>query len=100
MMPLIKIKFSDLDNYLTSKQLFYRDTVKIGKRILVYRLRRILPSKGIQMVIDVKVMRKTKLVISCTIDNDTYTSLESLKEKIEYKPYDKNKKPYKTIHKR
>jgi hypothetical protein len=99
MTPLIKIKISDLDKYLTSEQHFHRYTVKVGKRILTYRLKRILPSKGTQMTIDVKVMRKTKFVMSCIIDDEVYTSLESLKEKIEYKPYDKNKKPYKTIHK-
>lgn len=99
MIPLIKVKFSDLDKYLTSEQHFHRDTVKVGKRTFTYRLKRILPSKGTQLTIDVKVMRKTKFVMSCTIDDEVYTSLESLKEKIEYKPYDKNKKPYKTIHK-
>ena len=101
MTPLIKVKFSELKDYLISDQCFSPYTAKLDKRTITYRLKRLLPSKGPQLMIAVKVMRKTKFVMSCTIDDTVYTDLESLKEKIEYKynAYDKDKKPHKTIHK-
>ena len=85
MTPLIKVKFSELKDYLISDQYFSPYTAKLDKRTITYRLKRLLPSKGPQLMIAVKVMRKTKFVMSCTIDDTVYTDLESLKEKIEYK---------------
>lgn len=103
MTPLIRIKFPEIKEYLMSQYCF-PSTAKIGRRTITYKHVRILPSQSPQITVYVKVMRKTKYVMSCTIGDETYTDLESLKEKIEYRTpsknhYDKDKKPHKVIYK-
>ncbi len=104
MTPLIRIQFKELKAYLTEEQFCFPYTAKIGKRTITYCFKRILPSQSPNLTIYVKMMRRTKFIVSCEIDGIVYTDLEKFKEKVEYrtpsKSHGNNQKPHKTIHKR
>lgn len=89
MIPLNKVKFNELTRFLNDNYVFGH-TVSRRKRTLIYSFRRYMPSLGI-LSLKVKVMAKTKYVMSVAIGDNIITDYDELKKRILWKPGPKKK---------
>ena len=88
MIPLNKIKFKELDDYLYSKNVFGLTASK-RKHTIIYHFSRYY--NKVELDLNVKVMKKTKYVISAEHKGTIYTDYDKLKELVDKLP---PQKPY------
>ena len=82
MTPINKIKFKELDEYLYSQNVFGL-TAQKRKHTIIYKFSRYYVKAELDL--KVKVMRKTKYVMSVEHNGIIYTDLDKLKKLVENK---------------
>ena len=78
MKPLMSIKFDDLKKYLTDRNCF-GFTASRRKHTIIYTFKRYFNSSS-KLLLKIKVMRKSKYVMSVMSNDKVYTDFDELKE--------------------
>ena len=84
MIPLSKVKFDELKRFLNDNYVFGH-TVSRRKRTLIYNFERCMVSLG-RLKLRVKVMAKTKYVMSVVVGENVITDYDEFKKRILWKP--------------
>lgn len=80
MIPLNKVKFNELVRFLNDNYVFGH-TVSRRKHTIIYKFERYMPSLGM-LSVKIKVMAKTKYVMSVVIGDKVITDYDVLKSRV------------------